>query len=67
MSLPDEAYWPWRELDALSAELAAELAEKVRGIMRQAGEDPDNEQLFALRCEQAAHGLGRRAAMGDRR
>ena len=62
--LPDTAYadWPWREMNQLGDELYALLREKLTVIMREAGEDPDNPHLFALRAVQVAWGLSSQAA-----
>lgn len=53
--------WPWGEIEALADRMYTELKERTREVMREAGEDPDNEKLFRVRCGQVAYGISSRA------
>lgn len=55
MAPPDP--WPWKELGELADELYAGMKERVREVMDKAGENPDNRELFAIRCGQVAHSV----------
>jgi hypothetical protein len=55
-----EDSWPWQEIEAASESLYRELQRRVVKIMKDAGEDPDNAELFTIRCEQVAHGIAHR-------
>jgi hypothetical protein len=54
------AGWPWQEIEAESERSFRELQRRVVQIMKDAGEDPDNAQLFSDRCAQVAYGIDHR-------
>jgi hypothetical protein len=55
--LSPEQYLALTAIGKVSDEVTAILREKVAAAMRASGEDPDNPQLFALRCTQAAYSV----------
>ena len=54
---PEPASWPFAEIDDASEQLFRELQRRVVQIMKAAGEDPDNADLFTIRCRQVAYGI----------
>jgi hypothetical protein len=51
------AGWPWHEMNALADQISGQITEGTAQIMRKAGEDPGNQQLFDLRCRQFAYSI----------
>ena len=61
----DETAWPWRAAEDLAERLYRELREAVARIMREAGEDPGDKDLFRLRCVQVAYSVHANAERTD--
>lgn len=56
-----ETTWPWRELRDLADDLYGEIRKRVTAVMNDAGEDPDDRDLYEEHVLQVAFSLKARA------